>query len=45
MKSVVILPECVFKDIFRALSVACRWIVSCGHSEGLEKVIYEQPIG
>ena len=45
INSVVILPDCVPEDVFRALSVACRWIASRGRSEGSEKVIYEQPIG
>ena len=45
IKSVVILPDCVPEDVFRALSVACRWIASRGHSSGPEKVRYEQPIG
>ncbi|PUA20086.1 hypothetical protein C7W93_09915 [Glaciimonas sp. PCH181] len=45
IKSVVILPDCIPEDVFRALSVACRWIASRGRSEGSEKVVYEQPIG
>jgi len=45
IKSVVILPDCVPDDIFRALSVACRWIASRGHAVGPEKVRYEHAIG
>jgi toxin CptA len=45
IKSVVILPDCVPEDIFRALSVACRWVASRGHAIGPEKVRYAQPIG
>lgn len=28
-----ILPDCVSSDIFRALSVACRWIAAHNHAE------------
>ena len=44
-KSVVILADCVPENVFRAISVACRWIASRGHANGQKKVRYEQPIG
>lgn len=44
-KSVVILADCVPENVFRATSVACRWIASSGHANGKKKVRYEQPIG
>ncbi|MGZ9710218.1 flagellar hook-length control protein [Glaciimonas sp. GNP009] len=44
-KSVVILADCVPENVFRAISVACRWIASRGHANGQKKVRYEQPNG
>ncbi|MGS0742030.1 hypothetical protein ACVBEF_09380 [Glaciimonas sp. GG7] len=44
MKFVVILPDCVSEDVFRTLSVACRWIASRGDSDNPMKVVYEEPI-
>lgn len=37
-KSVVILPDSVPENIFRRISVACRWIASRGHANGQKKV-------
>ncbi|KAF3997957.1 hypothetical protein [Glaciimonas immobilis] len=34
IKSVVILPDCASKQVFGALSVACRWSASRGHANG-----------
>ena len=45
MKFIVILPDCVSEDVFRTLSVTCRWIASRGDSDNSMKVVNEQPIG
>ena len=42
VKSVVILPDCVPENVFRQLSVACRWIASRGDVKRQKKVMYEQ---
>ncbi len=36
-RSVAILPDCVSRDSFRALSVACRWIAEQGDPPQTEK--------
>lgn len=33
-----ILPDCVSRDCFRALSVACRWIAARGELQGREEI-------